>query len=398
MKTKDKNEGIRKAGIYNDFIEEYWRKLLTLKGDMDKKSEYKLAVKRAKIHGFTYKTAVEVAKSSVQEIVDRISEAKNQSDDQEVVSSVLGGEKAPAIYLSECLEAYWPLCSHKLVNKSDDQVRKWKNPRILSLTTFIDVVGDKSFEDLERTDTLMYRQWWLDRISSEDAAPSTANKNMAYLKEVLKEVTIANEVNLDVEALFTDLKLKQFVNSRPSFEAQYVQDTFLSDDRSLSGMNKEAKLLVYAMSDTGARISELIGLRQEDIVLDEDMPYIWIRPYKKHALKTPQSERKIPLVGASLYAFRELQKGFTHYTNPDTASSTVNKYLRENGLKPTPRHQLYSLRHTFKDRLRDAGAPEEVIDELMGHKTLGPKYGRGHLLEKKHEWLQKIAFDASALP
>ena len=77
---------------------------------------------------------------------------------------------------------------------------------------------------------------------------------------------------------------------------------------------------------------------------------------------------------------------------PDTASTTINKYLRENDLKPTPNHSLYSLRHTFKDRLRDAGAPEEVIDELMGHKKSGPKYGRGHMLEKKHEWLRKIAY------
>ncbi|MEC8967302.1 hypothetical protein [Alteromonas sp. CyTr2] len=62
-------------------------------------------------------------------------------------------------------------------------------------------------------------------------------------------------------------------------------------------------------------------------------------------------------------------------------------------MRPSPSNTLYSLRHTFKDRLRDIGAPEEIIDELMGHKTRGPKYGRGHLLEKKYEWLQRIAFD-----
>ena len=62
-------------------------------------------------------------------------------------------------------------------------------------------------------------------------------------------------------------------------------------------------------------------------------------------------------------------------------------------MRPSPSNTLYSLRHTFKDRLRDIGAQEEIIDELMGHKTRGPKYGRGHLLEKKYEWLQRIAFD-----
>ena len=151
-------------------------------------------------------------------------------------------------------------------------------------------------------------------------------------------------------------------------------------------------MLLYAMSDTGARESELIGLRGEDIFLDGDIPYIWIQPYKNHELKTLQSKRQIPLVGASLFAFRQLPHGFLHYTNPDTASSTVNKFLRENDLKPSSRHSLYSLRHTFKDRLRDTEAPEEIIDELMGHKKKGPKYGRGHLLEKKYKWMQEIAF------
>lgn len=49
---------------------------------------------------------------------------------------------------------------------------------------------------------------------------------------------------------------------------------------------------------------------------------------------------------------------------------------------PTSDHTLYSLSHTFKDRLRDVGAPEEVVNELMGHASDTPRYGRGHLLEK----------------
>ena len=35
----------------------------------------------------------------------------------------------------------------------------------------------------------------------------------------------------------------------------------------------------------------------------------------------------------------------------------------------------------------------EIIDELMGHKKSGPKYGRGHILERKYEWMLKIAFE-----
>ena len=141
-----------------------------------------------------------------------------------------------------------------------------------------------------------------------------------------------------------------------------------------------------------ARVNRSIGLIEEDIVLDELIPYIWIRARENKALKTLTSERKIPLVGAALYAFQRLPSGFSHYRTADTASTTINKFLRECDLKPTPSHSLYSLRHTFKDRLRDAGAPEEVIDELMGHKKLEPKYGRGYMLANTYEWLKKNFF------
>ncbi|MGH1404365.1 MAG: DUF6538 domain-containing protein [Alphaproteobacteria bacterium] len=396
MRTKDEREGIRRAAIHNDFIEEYWRKLIAGGDDIDPQAEYRLAVKRAKAMGFIYKSATDISLSPLAEIIDRTVILEDKLYDEEIVSTVCGTVKEPDILLNECIDKYWPLCSHKLVNKSEDQVRKWKNPRALAVKTLLNVIGNKPIYELTRSDIIKYRQWWLGRISNGDAVSSTANKNLIYLKEVLKEVALSCEIKLDIESLFVDLKLKQSTNSRPSFEAEYVQEAFLKGSE-LCGLNKEARMLIYAMCDTGARISELIGLRAEDIDLKGEIPHIWIRPYEKHALKTPQSERKIPLVGVSLYAFKELGSGFIHYTNPDTASSTVNKYLRENDLKPTSRHQLYSLRHTFKDRLRDVSAPEEIIDELMGHKKSGPKYGRGHLLEKKYEWLKKIAFDASSI-
>ena len=233
----------------------------------------------------------------------------------------------------------------------------------------------------------------MERISNKEVVAATVNKTIRFTRDILVIVGMNYEIDTDFELLFAKIRLKETEQSRPPFEASYVQSTLLSPE-SLKGLNAEARLLIYAMADTGARESELIGLRQEDIFLDDDIPYIWIRPRNQKALKTLTSERKIPLVGASLYAFSQLPQGFSHYRNADTASTAINKYLRENDLKPTPKHSLYSLRHTFKDRLRDAQAPEEVIDELMGHKKSGPKYGRGHILETKYEWMQKIAFNS----
>jgi len=62
-------------------------------------------------------------------------------------------------------------------------------------------------------------------------------------------------------------------------------------------------------------------------------------------------------------------------------------------LRPTKDHTLYSLRHSFKDRLVAAEAPDSLIDNLMGHRTNKPKYGKGPPLELKLKYLMQIAFD-----
>jgi hypothetical protein len=45
--------------------------------------------------------------------------------------------------------------------------------------------------------------------------------------------------------------------------------------------------------------------------------------------------------------------------------------------------------------LKDAETPEELIDELMGHKTDKPKYGDGYGLRLKLKYIQAIAFKSA---
>jgi integrase len=75
---------------------------------------------------------------------------------------------------------------------------------------------------------------------------------------------------------------------------QIQQDCKLEDD--------EARWLVALISDTGMRLSEAAGLHINDIILDEDIPYINLKPHPWRSLKTKGSQRQIPLVGASLWA------------------------------------------------------------------------------------------------
>ena len=112
----------------------------------------------------------------------------------ETVSSVLGGTEQPKILLSECTDKFWSLCTDRLTNKSEDQIRKWKNPRFAVMNTFVSVIGDKALKDVTRTDILQYRQWWMERIEKGEVIASTVNKNMMFTRDVLQLVGMSYEI------------------------------------------------------------------------------------------------------------------------------------------------------------------------------------------------------------
>jgi len=66
--------------------------------------------------------------------------------------------------------------------------------------------------------------------------------------------------------------------------------------------NDDPRWLVALISDTGMRPSEAAGLAVEDIHLNEEIPYVDIRQHPWRRLKTSSSQRKLPLVGCSLWA------------------------------------------------------------------------------------------------
>jgi integrase len=181
--------------------------------------------------------------------------------------------------------------------------------------------------------------------------------------------------------------------SRMPFETEFIQEKLLATG-ALDDLNEDARYVLYVVSETGMRPSEVVNLQEDAIRLDTKIPYVKIQPDGRK-LKTEDSEREIPLVGVALAAMTLRPKRFPRYRDKSSSlSATVNKFLRVNGLRPTKDHSVYSLRHSFKDRLVAVGAPDSLINSLMGHKTYKPKYGKGPSLELKLKYLQQIAFKA----
>ncbi|UPT67640.1 MAG: hypothetical protein M0D57_02930 [Sphingobacteriales bacterium JAD_PAG50586_3] len=282
------------------------------------------------------------------------------------------------------------MAKNKIMNKSPNQVRKWRLPRKRAINNFIKCIGNKPITQITRDDTLKFRDWWIERIEKENLVTDSANKDIVNVKNILELVSDNLKLGIDVSHLFKKLILTvENENKRLPFESSFIINTLLNP-RKLSGLNPQAKWVLHAMAETGAGLSELVGLLPEDIVLDAEIPHICILPRPKKPLKTKYRKRVIPLVGFALDAFKACPQGFTDYWDrPDSLSAVLGKYLSENNLLPTPNHTVYSLRHSFQDRILSVNTPDRIQADLMGHKFNRQAYGEGGSLAHKFEWIKK---------
>lgn len=343
-------------------------------------------------HGLVYRPIRDVEQLPLEELLARVEVLQRRDGrvDTVVAPAILGSVDVPSLTVSEALEEYWRLTPDRTRGKSDDQKRRWRNPRKKAIRNFIDVVGNLALAKLKRTDFLDFRSWWLERITEEGLTPNSANKDLIHLADVLKTVN-------ELKGYGFDLPLQKLTlqegdkKERVPFSDVWIREKLLAPG-ALDGLNAEARAILIGMINTGYRPSEAAGLTADRIRLDVPEPHIFIAPDETRQIKNKTSRREIPLTGVSLEVFREFPRGFPHYRErPATLSATVNKFLRENGLMESERHVMYSLRHSFEDRMLRGRIDERIRRELMGHSLGREKYGEAGGLPFKAAELSRIA-------
>ncbi|WP_235860678.1 site-specific integrase [Roseibium suaedae] len=373
----------------NREAEAYWAGLAS--GRVDAAAErYHEAVRRARARGFAYQSVRELADPSsawLGDVLTRVEAVSQRSSTVAVADAdaFLGGLEPPKLRISDLFEEFEKSQKVYLRDLAEDQKRKWRNPKLRALENLLKVIDDKPLLNLTREDAIEFRAWWQDRIVSEDMNADTANKDFGHINKMLKTLILERQLLMDTP--FRELRFpKGAPPDRQAYDPAYVQDRLLPG---LSGLNAEARAVVCVIAETGARLSEVCNAR---FILDHDVPHLSILADERKT-KTWQSVREIPLVGVGLAAARAFPNGFPRYRHKaDGLSGLVNHYLSDNGLRPSSQHTLYSLRHTFEDRLTAAEAPDKIAAALMGHKYHRPRYGTGPTLEQKQKWLQAVAY------
>lgn len=395
LKTGDRQEAIKGAIVAERELEALWSSLAA-QNDPEAWKRYHAALERARLEGFVYRSAAEIAQGKLLEILDRIESLEDRAFDRSARTALLGGEAQPDLTVSAARKLWFTYSAGKLLGKRPDQIKRWENPRMLAVKEFVACIGeDKPIGDVTREDGRKFQEMWLARVRDEGYGRNQMNKQIGHLSTMF--ATVSEELKLGLEPIFAKLAVAELKRARPPFDRAFVEKKILAPG-ALSGLNLDARVALLVCAETGMGAEEVTSLRAETIHLKAKVPYVSIVSREGAMQKNAEYRpRDIPLVGIALAAMKLRPSGIERYYDKNvTLSSAVNKYLRENKLLQSPKHSLYSFRHSFQDRLTESEAPDRLQADLMGHKYTREKYGKGPDLAQKRRWLERIAYKAPA--
>jgi integrase len=218
---------------------------------------------------------------------------------------------------------------------------------------------------------------WRDTMLSNGAAPGTVNRYLASLRAILNRAH-SEWAALNIVPKFNLLPLQ---NDRCRF-ISHAEETLI-----LQVSKPHLRDLIIILVDTGARLSEALDLRWDNVGLDGANKASITLMRTKNGVP-----RRIPLTSRAknllllLRACRiDIDKPVFLYHAPGTTEPVPFKNpfgswktaLRDAGMDNSLR--IHDLRHTFASRLVSNGVPIFDVSKLLGHKSIAMTMRYAHL-------------------
>jgi len=261
-----------------------------------------------------------------------------------------------------------------------------------SIRYVVECLGNRDLSKYSSADAGKFRDFLFDR----GMVTSSIRRVFSSVKSVVN-LTI-KEKGLDVKNPFIGVYMPDLNDVKKRMPMSL--DTIRSIQDSCKAIDDDIRWAIGLISDTGIRLAEAVGLKTDDIILDCVTPYLMIKENSNRRLKTKQSERLVPLVGASLWAAKRIKSecnseyAFKRYnqndtTNSNSASAAFNKWIKP---KSEDSVVIHSFRHSIRDRLRAVECPSDVIDSIGGWSkgSIGETYGAGYPIGILHKWMKRI--------
>jgi integrase len=301
------------------------------------------------------------------------------------------------VLLSDARDAY-------LANHPKGERPKFAQSINFAIDQVIDAVGDLPLQSYRRADANKVRDFLLARNTKTTTVRRRLNDIVSVVNAGLVEFDLQKVTGNPFEKLRIPNEALDATEREGFTEAElaiFGPACIKEDD--------DIRHIAALQADTGARLGEIVGLRMGDVILDDEVPHIDIRPFPElgRTLKNAQSQRKVPLLGLALWAARNALRAAQddgratgwlfpryaadHNIKSTHASNTINKWI---GTTLKIDKTTHSFRHAMQTRLKHAGVPKDIRDAIggWGTRSIGEGYGERFLLRQLREQLAKVIF------
>lgn len=204
-------------------------------------------------------------------------------------------------------------------------------------------------------------------------AKSSVSRRLASLRSFFR---FAQREGLSDQNPAKPLRNPRRERKLPHFLSTTEIGTLLAAPPSRDPMGMRDRAILETMYSAGLRVSELVGINDEDLDLEDGL--VRVRGKGKKERLAPLGSFAIKALGNWLRV-RELaqrnQRGNPVFTNKfgtrlttRSVARMLEKYLLQTGLDL--RTSPHTLRHSFATHLLDRGADIRSVQELLGHKSL----------------------------
>ena len=260
--------------------------------------------------------------------------------------------------------------------------------------------GDRPIDQIKHAGAIRFRE----QLERRGLKPESVNSAIGRMATVIAYALKVNGVNAVNALSGTKVRISQAERqaSRHSFRPEELRAALAQANKAQADVATVFKLMVW----TGARNMEIGGLMWEDVKMEENNPYIWIRPNAiRGQLKTSVSERRIPMVGEMLDALKAYASTVADTVAGPSANAVFPRFAGKNGALSKGLNKIvravsedsklvaYSTRHTIQDWARQARVPRGEAEAIFGREEggSGSTYGMGYAPEHLREAMEAIA-------
>lgn len=310
-------------------------------------------------------------------------ELRGEMNEQDKLAKRLLTRPSP-LMLSKCLDIYF--ANHKKGSQEKfikDTRKHWKSVN--------DILGNMALDNITRKDAKNFIE-----KRSLQVATGTVDRELSVIRAVINVVIRENE--LTIKNPFFEQTIPNLGNDTKVRKPFSMDELKVLIEACLTKPNDVSNILLLCML-TGARLSEICGLRRIDVSLDSEIPYLSLVEYNERTLKTKNSKRLVPLVPIVVCAMQKHLAShadaevFTRYNdgvniNNTSASASIKNFILKLGVKGKTTH---NARHTMRDLMSHADIPPHIQDAIggWGSNTIGASYGTGYSLKQKFDALTK---------